>query len=254
MSHTNSTANYNLPQFITTDKPAWLTDVNNAYAAIDLGIHAAKSAGDNAQADATQALSDASAAGTTASTANSKAGGAVASISEDFLDSATYNVGDLVMYNNLLYVCSTAVIVPGPWTGSVNWSRATIDGLIPKNSDFSLAGLSDTTISSPQNNQLIKYNGTKWVNTNIPIRSVMLQGTIRSSYADGSTLGVRNLLADSVDLTTLNNYPTGKTILSYSIESISIDGTSIGLGSIIGHVLNVNTKISGTADFLIRCI
>lgn len=35
MSHTNSTTNYKLPQFIGSDKPGWLTDVNTAYKAID---------------------------------------------------------------------------------------------------------------------------------------------------------------------------------------------------------------------------
>lgn len=130
MSHTNSTTNYNLPQFITTDKPAWLTDVNNAYSAIDIGMKAAKDAGDNAQSDATLALTNAGTAQTTANTANSKAGGAISSISEDFLDSTTYAVGDLVMYNNLLYRCHTAVGTPGAWTGSANWSRTDIDTLL----------------------------------------------------------------------------------------------------------------------------
>lgn len=130
MAHTNATTHYNLPQFITTDKPAWLTDVNNAYTAIDTGIYNAKKAGDDAQADATQALTDAGNAQTKANTADSKAGGAIASISEDFLDSATYDVGDLVMYNNLLYKCHTAVIVPGEWTGSTNWSRTNVDTVI----------------------------------------------------------------------------------------------------------------------------
>lgn len=35
MSHTNSTANYNLPQFVGSDKPAWLTDINTAFSGID---------------------------------------------------------------------------------------------------------------------------------------------------------------------------------------------------------------------------
>ena len=48
MSHTNSTTHYSLPQFVTSDKPAWLTDINNAYTAIDTGIY-------NAQTDATTA-------------------------------------------------------------------------------------------------------------------------------------------------------------------------------------------------------
>lgn len=40
MSHTNSTTNYNLPQFIGTDTPGWLTDVNGAMSAIDAAIYA----------------------------------------------------------------------------------------------------------------------------------------------------------------------------------------------------------------------
>lgn len=40
MAHTNSTANYNLPQFLSTDKPAWLTDINNAFYDIDAALKA----------------------------------------------------------------------------------------------------------------------------------------------------------------------------------------------------------------------
>ena len=39
MSHSNSTTNYNLPQFVGTDTPGWLTDVNSAFADIDTQIH-----------------------------------------------------------------------------------------------------------------------------------------------------------------------------------------------------------------------
>ncbi len=38
--HTNSTSNYELPQFVGTDKPQWLTDINQAFASIDTAIHA----------------------------------------------------------------------------------------------------------------------------------------------------------------------------------------------------------------------
>ena len=62
MSHTNSTANYSLPQFINTDKPAWLTDVNNAYAAIDTAIKAASDAAVTADGKATSAATTANAA------------------------------------------------------------------------------------------------------------------------------------------------------------------------------------------------
>ena len=48
MGHTNSTVNYNLPQFVGTDKPSWLGDVNGAFLAIDTAIAEAKSQADSA--------------------------------------------------------------------------------------------------------------------------------------------------------------------------------------------------------------
>ena len=49
MSATNATANYNLPLFIGTDKPAWLTDWNGAMNSIDSAIaNVASSAGGTA--------------------------------------------------------------------------------------------------------------------------------------------------------------------------------------------------------------
>lgn len=60
MSHTNSTTNYNLPQFVGTDKPTWLNDVNGAFSAIDTQMKA------NADSATT--------AGTNATTANNNIG------------------------------------------------------------------------------------------------------------------------------------------------------------------------------------
>lgn len=129
MAHTNSTPNYNLPQFLPTDKPAWLVDVNPAYASIDTAIKNASDAAGDAQADATQALSDAAGAQAIATQANSKADGAIASIAEAFLDTATYTEGEYVTFNNILYICTEPVTTPGPWTGSANWARASIDSI-----------------------------------------------------------------------------------------------------------------------------
>ena len=64
MGSTNFTPNYSLPQFIGTDKPAWLTDVNTAYSAIDTAI---KNAADDATA-ASNAASTASGVATGAAT------------------------------------------------------------------------------------------------------------------------------------------------------------------------------------------
>lgn len=130
MSHTNSTTNYSLPQFVTTDKPAWLTDINNAFSAIDTGMHNAQTKANTADTNASQAILDAAAASSAASAADAKGAGAVASLADTFQTTETYAVGDLVIYNNLLYVCSVAVTEPGAWTGSTNWTRTTIESAV----------------------------------------------------------------------------------------------------------------------------
>lgn len=58
MSHTNSTANYNLPQFIGSDTPAWLTDVNGALSSIDSQMKTNADSASTANASATTANSN----------------------------------------------------------------------------------------------------------------------------------------------------------------------------------------------------
>lgn len=76
MGHTNSTANLSLPQFIGTDKPTWLGDVNGAFLAIDGYAGTNDAAVAAAASDASSAISQASAAVNTANTANTTAGNA----------------------------------------------------------------------------------------------------------------------------------------------------------------------------------
>lgn len=76
MGHTNSTANLSLPQFIGTDKPTWLGDVNGAFLAIDGYAGTNDAAVAAAVSDATAAITQASNAVNTANTANTTAGNA----------------------------------------------------------------------------------------------------------------------------------------------------------------------------------
>ena len=163
MSHTNQTTNYSLPQFITTDKPAWLTDINNAFSDIDTAIKNAADDASQASTDAGQAITDAGNAQTTANAADAKGGGAVASIADAFDSTAIYDVGDRVMYNSLFYECTVAVITPGPWTGATNWARVTVEQLI---NDLNAALFSAT-----------RYT----VNDTINIRYECLAGTVTNS-------------------------------------------------------------------------
>lgn len=196
MAHTNSTTNYNLPQFLPTDKPAWLVDVNPAYAAIDAAIKNVSNAADAAQLDATQALSDAAGANAIATQANSKAEGAIASLSEQFLDTATYTVGEYVIFNNILYVCTEPVTTPGPWTGSVNWARASLDDIATDLRDdidnMSILDLSDVTgtpragdhMEWSDNNGTLKYGP---VSPNLDILTASWIANSSSTYGTDLT-------------------------------------------------------------------
>lgn len=53
MSSTNKTTNYELSQFIGTDKPAWLTDYNSDMGKIDAGVATAQSTATGADGKAT---------------------------------------------------------------------------------------------------------------------------------------------------------------------------------------------------------
>ena len=76
MGHTNSTANLSLPQFIGTDKPTWLGDVNGAFSAIDSYAGTNDAAVAAAASDASSAISQAASAVSTANAANTTAGNA----------------------------------------------------------------------------------------------------------------------------------------------------------------------------------
>lgn len=84
MSYTNSTPNYNLPQWIGTDKPTFLGDLNGAFSAIDTGMK-------NAADTATSAANTANAASATANSANTNANTALstANNAKDTADTAT---------------------------------------------------------------------------------------------------------------------------------------------------------------------
>lgn len=204
MSHTNSTPNYNLPQFITTDKPFWLTDINTAFSDIDTGLNTAKTTADTASTNATQALLDASAAAGTASSADAKATGIISSIADVFDPTNTYVVDSVVMYNSLLYKCDVAVTTPGPWTGSANWSRITVENILDikqNKTDYNLttsstnivgainevnAGLSNLIVSEEIYNQSQTIQANTGFAITIPSRAGYTAIGLGTTYANGA--------------------------------------------------------------------
>lgn len=79
MSSTNKTTNYELSQFIGTDKPAWLTDYNADMSKIDAGVAAAQTTATGADGKAT---ANTSAIGTLANLTTTAKTNLVAAINE----------------------------------------------------------------------------------------------------------------------------------------------------------------------------
>lgn len=66
---TNKTTHYELSQFVSSDKPSWLNDINSDMSKIDTAINTAKTTADGAATAATNAQTAAETAQTTANTA-----------------------------------------------------------------------------------------------------------------------------------------------------------------------------------------
>lgn len=176
MSHTNSTTNYGLPQFLTSDKPAWLTDINNAFSDIDTAVYNAQTKANTAYTDAGNAQLDATTAINNAAAADAKGSGAIASIEVAFDPTTIYSVGARVMYNSLLYRCIVAVTTPGPWTGSDNWERITVDNLI-STTDSKIGNLTSLSTSDKSStvNAINEVNGkANAIQTDLTVTDVEL--------------------------------------------------------------------------------
>ena len=100
MSHTNSTTNYGLPEFLSSDKPAWMGDMNPAFSEIDAQM---------------KLIADA------AAQANTDIGTVGLNFAAGYSNASTYDVGDVVTYNKRMYICDVAVTVPEAFDNS-KWS------------------------------------------------------------------------------------------------------------------------------------
>lgn len=100
MSHTNTTTNYGLPQFLSSDKPAWMADINVAFADIDAQM--------KTNADA-------------ASAAQTTADDSVLNGAPGYSNLSTYAVGDVVNYLGRVYKCDIAVTTPEAFDNA-KWS------------------------------------------------------------------------------------------------------------------------------------
>ena len=125
MAHTNATPNYSLPQFVGTDKPAWLTDFNGAMSAIDTAVKANEVSAATATASSAQNATAISAQATAISTLQTKVGALETAepINEAQIATNTQNIAtnaqNIVQIDNTLGHTSIAGIGDGKVTGAI---------------------------------------------------------------------------------------------------------------------------------------
>lgn len=134
MGHTNSTKHYGFPQFVSTDKAGWLTDMNQAFENMDLTLYAINTTASDADtkadtasglantaaaqgAKAEQAANAATSAANAASSAATNAQGTANTASEtagQALQKANENAATIAQTNNNLALFKQAVKMSAP--------------------------------------------------------------------------------------------------------------------------------------------
>ena len=203
MSHTNSTTNYGLPEFLSSDKPAWMADINTAFATID-----------------TQMKANADSAGQ----ANTDVGTMGLNFAPGYSNASTYAVGDIVTYNKRVYICDVAVTVPEAFD-SDKWSYYRLSDVgETANEDHELIG--NTDISSVGDGTLTGAVNT--LNANLS-ELFYADGTYTiQAWLSGKSSGGGGGAAST--LYQLPKYvPGGKTltITSKSTSAVKYDGTAV---------------------------
>lgn len=170
MSSTNKTTNYDLSQFVGTDKPAWLTDYNQDMTKIDTGIHAAQSAatGADGKADANTAnIGDMSYLSTTAKNT------LVAAINEiDNASESAYNLASNASQTAQSATASVATLAKKFDLTNYNTYTVTKTGSGTFRPDFD-----KLNVASNSDGSLCKVYGTVQINNPSNITSVKITGT-----------------------------------------------------------------------------
>lgn len=127
-----------------------------------------------------------------------------------------------------------------------------VNAAIPSNSDFTLSGLSDTTITNPSNNQLLSYSGGKWKNggavdvkNDITWNETTASGT--GAYRVGNMVFItyQGASATHSNGDTLFTIPSSLRPIQNWEQSFTVDGKTYGQIHILS---NGNCNINNIAD------
>ena len=181
MASTNKTTNYELSQYIGTDKPTYLTDYNQDMTKIDAGIHAAKAEADS---NATN-IGDLTSLTTTVKTS------AVAAINE--LDSDLGTLNTTVGNHTTAIADNTSDIgtLSGLTTTAKNNLVAAINE-VDSNSDSNASniGTLSSLTTTAKNNLVAAVNEVKGQINDFNLTSFVTPTLTITKTADGSSAGV----------------------------------------------------------------
>lgn len=173
---TNKTANYDLPQFVGTDKPTWLGDFNEAMADIDAGMH------ENATDISTMATDVANAV-------------AVSSQASQDVSSLTSTVNTLS--NNVTTIGTTANNAQQTATSALNTAN-TANGKADTNAgaissiQSNISGIEDNISTITEYSTTEKVVGT-WIDGKPIYRKVVYYGNLPNATAKSVAHNISNL-------------------------------------------------------------
>jgi len=128
-----------------------------------------------------------------------------------------------------------------PLPNTINSVFGRVGNIVATEGDYTLTQLAGVTITSPANGQVLKYNGTQWINdSDAGITGTGTTNTL-PKFTGASTIGNSNV-SDSGTLITLGSDTT-----------ISSGSLGIGTSSLTGYSFNVSKNITGaTTSYGIR--
>ena len=242
---TNKTANYNLPQFVGTDKPTWLGDFNEAMFDIDAGMHANASDIDTLDSAVASASASASQASQDVATLTST----VSSLSSDVSTVTT-------TANNAQQTATSALNTANTANGKADTNASNISSLTSRVStnEESIEALTPTVLYERPNST----SGSGGITLSDSIENydyveVYFVGTNGTIDCSKATVSKTPGSSTRINLLTGNNYNNNLYIES---EYIVITGTTITRHTQRELVVLANNTISqaNTTIYIIKVV
>ena len=98
-----------------------------------------------------------------------------------FSTASTYAVDDVVLYNNNLYKCHTAVTVAGAWTGATNWTQVKVSDICGGGGGGGTSNYNDLTNKPSINSITLSGNKTS---SDLGLQDKMQYSTMPTASAD----------------------------------------------------------------------